>query len=100
MPGGVAGPESEFSRPPTALGHGPEDVCRDPSPLGLCAQNGSLGSRCRACRHLLRWTYGQNVQYILFLCRYFDSGYLGYEAAEGIDWVWEHRIEDFKEFGL
>ena len=31
---------------------------------------------------------------------YFDSGYLGYEAAEGIDWVWEHRIDDFSEFGL
>ncbi len=48
----------------------------------------------------LRWTYGQNVQYILFLCGYFDSGYLGYEAAEGIDWVWEHRMADFKKFGL
>ena len=21
-------------------------------------------------------------------------------AAEGIDWVWEHRIEDLEEFGL
>ena len=31
---------------------------------------------------------------------YFDSGYLGYEAAEGIDWVWEHRIDDFEDFGL
>ena len=48
----------------------------------------------------LHQTYGGHVQFILFLCGYFDSGYLGYEAAEGIDWVWEHRIEDFKEFGL
>jgi len=38
----------------------------------------------------LRRTHGDNVRYILFLCGYFDSGYLGYEAAEGIDWVWEH----------
>ena len=30
----------------------------------------------------------------------FDSGYLGYEAAEGIDWVWEHRIDDLAGFGL
>ena len=30
----------------------------------------------------------------------FDSGYLGYEAAEGIDWVWEHRINDLAEFGV
>ena len=48
----------------------------------------------------LRRTYGHNVRYILFLCGYFDSGYLGYEAAEGIDWVWEHRINDLGEFGL
>jgi hypothetical protein len=36
----------------------------------------------------------------LFLCGYFDSGYLGYEAAEGIDWVWEHRIDDLAQFGF
>jgi XamI-like restriction endonuclease len=49
----------------------------------------------------LRATYGEeNVKFILFLCGYFDSGYLGYEAAEGIDWVWEHRIDDLAEFGL
>ena len=48
----------------------------------------------------LRTTYGHDVKFVLFLCGYFDSGYLGYEAAEGIDWVWEHRIDDFKEFGL
>lgn len=48
----------------------------------------------------LRRTYGPDVRFILFLCGYFDSGYLGYEAAEGIDWVWEHRIDDLGEFGL
>lgn len=48
----------------------------------------------------LRRTYGKDVRFILFLCGYFDSGYLGYEAAEGIDWVWEHRINDLREFGL
>ena len=45
-------------------------------------------------------TYGKEVCFILFLCGYFDSGYLGYEAAEGLDWVWEHRIEDLAKFGL
>jgi len=25
---------------------------------------------------------------------------LGYEAAEGIDWVWEHRIDDLVKLGL
>lgn len=48
----------------------------------------------------LRSSYGRGVRYILFLCGYFESGYLGYEAAEGIDWVWEHRIDDLAEFGL
>ena len=48
----------------------------------------------------LRNNYGAELRFSLFLCGYFDSGYLGYEAAEGIDWVWEHRIDDLAEFGL
>ncbi len=48
----------------------------------------------------LKRTYGEDVEYLLFLCGYFDTRYLGYEAAEGIDWVWEHRIDDLAEFGL
>ena len=48
----------------------------------------------------LRSTYGNQVQFNLFLCGYFDTGYLGYEAAEGIDWVWEHRMDDLALFGL
>ena len=48
----------------------------------------------------LKRTYGDDVKFFLFLCGYFDSGYLGYEAAEGIDWVWEHRIDDLSLFDL
>ena len=48
----------------------------------------------------LHSTYGAAVRFNLFLCGYFDSGYLGYEAADGIDWVWEHRINDLALFGL
>ena len=48
----------------------------------------------------LRATYGDGVVYVLFLCGYFDASYLGYEASENIDWVWEHRITDFSEFGI
>lgn len=29
-----------------------------------------------------------------------DTGYLGYEAAEGLDWVWEHRIDDLAQLGI
>lgn len=48
----------------------------------------------------LRRCHGREVVFILFLCGYFDSSYLGYEAAEGIDWIWEHRIDDLAELGL
>jgi len=48
----------------------------------------------------LKQSYGDGVNFVLFLCGYFDSGYLGYEAAEGIDWIWEHRIDDMAELGL
>lgn len=48
----------------------------------------------------LRSNYGSRVRFVLFLCGYFDSGYLGYEAAEGIDWVWEHRTDDLALFGV
>jgi hypothetical protein len=48
----------------------------------------------------LKATFGEDVCYIVFLCGYFDTGYLGYEAGDGIDWVWEHRIEDFEQLGI
>ncbi|NUN98209.1 MAG: XamI family restriction endonuclease, partial [Candidatus Omnitrophica bacterium] len=50
--------------------------------------------------HQLQAAYGAKVQLVLFLCGYFGSDYLGYEAAEGLDWVWEHRIEDLLKLGL
>ena len=48
----------------------------------------------------LRRCHGAEAQFILFLGGYFDTGYLGYEAAEGIDWVWEHRVDDLSGFDL
>lgn len=50
--------------------------------------------------HQLQATYGKHVCFTLFLCGYFGSDYLGYEAAEGIDWIWEHRIDDLAKLGL
>ena len=47
----------------------------------------------------LRATSGDVTLY-LFLCGYFDSTYLGYEAANHMDWIWEHRVEDFQEVGI
>jgi hypothetical protein len=48
----------------------------------------------------LKATYGEQVVFVLFLCGYFDAAYLGYEAAEGKDWIWEHRIEDIDQLGI
>ena len=48
----------------------------------------------------LKKTFGRDVEFMLFLCGYFDSSYLGYEAAEGIDWIWEHRIVDLEKAGV
>jgi hypothetical protein len=42
----------------------------------------------------LKERYGNNVGFILLFCGHFDSGYLGYVGAEGIDWIWEHRLDD------
>jgi len=43
----------------------------------------------------LKDKFGKHVTFVLFLCGYFEPSYLGYEASEGIDWIWEHRIKDF-----
>lgn len=48
----------------------------------------------------LRGTYGDGIILYLFLCGYFDATYLGYEAANHMDWIWEHRIEDFEGLGI
>jgi hypothetical protein len=48
----------------------------------------------------LKAQLGDSVEFVLFLCGYFNAGYLGYEAADGMDWVWEHRIEDLDQLGL
>lgn len=48
----------------------------------------------------LRATYGPDVRFVLLLCGYFGPDYLGYEASEGIDWVWEHRLDDLSSLGL
>lgn len=44
----------------------------------------------------LRDRYGRDVRFLLLLCGYFGPDYLGYEASEGIDWIWEHRLSDLE----
>lgn len=42
--------------------------------------------------------FGSDAVYVLQLFGYFDEGYLNYEAAAGIDWTWDHRIDDLDEY--
>ncbi len=55
----------------------------------------------RSCRFAiakaekLKNILGCDVSFILHLAGYFDPGYLGRIASEGVDWVWQHRIGDF-----
>jgi type II restriction enzyme len=37
---------------------------------------------------------GKNFAFLLLLCGYFDGYYLGPQAAEGVDWIWQHRLND------
>ena len=48
----------------------------------------------------LRDTYGPDAQLYLFLCGYFNEGYLSYSAAENLDWIWEHRLDDLEKAGV
>ena len=45
-------------------------------------------------------TYGEDVPLALMLGGYFGSDYLGVQASEGIDWVWQHRLDDLTQLGL
>lgn len=42
----------------------------------------------------LKRTYRDDVTMLLQLFGYFDLGYLAYEAGAGIDWAWDHRLDD------
>ena len=36
------------------------------------------------------------VVFLLQLFGYFGPPYLGFEAAAGIDWAWDHRLSDLR----
>ncbi len=60
------------------------------------AQNSRLFDMARG----LRMTYGDDVPFAALLGGYFGADYLGTQAAEGIDWVWQHRLGDLQELGV
>jgi hypothetical protein len=50
--------------------------------------------------HGLRMTYGDDVPFALMLGGYFGADYLGTQAAEGVDWIWQHRLDDLSHLGI
>jgi type II restriction enzyme len=46
----------------------------------------------------LRRAHGDDVVFLLQLFGYFGPPYLGFEASAGIDWAWDHRLEDFEPY--
>jgi hypothetical protein len=71
--------------------------------LPVLIQVASHSSFAEAMRHksahhatarALRMTYDDDVAFVLMLGGYLGGDYLGTQAAEGIDWVWQHRLSD------
>ncbi len=49
----------------------------------------------------LRRAHGDDAVFLLQLFGYFGPSYLGYEGSAGIDWAWDHRLDDLAPyFGL
>lgn len=46
----------------------------------------------------LRRTYGDDAIFLLQLFGYFGPPYLGFEASAGIDWAWDHRLDDLAPY--
>jgi hypothetical protein len=42
--------------------------------------------------------HGDDVVMLLQLFGYFDRTYLGFEASAGLDWAWDHRLDDLDEY--
>ena len=45
-------------------------------------------------RRAVDMTYGESARYALMLGGTYDAGNLGTLAAERIDWVWQHRVQE------
>jgi hypothetical protein len=46
----------------------------------------------------LRRAHGDDAVFLLQLFGYFGHPYLGFEAAAGIDWAWDHRLGDLAPY--
>jgi hypothetical protein len=85
----------------------PKQSASDSLPIiVLAALFGSFGESFRRRKtevnriSRFRLAYGEDVPIVLALWGHVDAGYLGCQAAEGVDWVWAHRLSDFTECGI
>jgi hypothetical protein len=46
----------------------------------------------------LKRAHGEHAVFLLQLFGYFGHSYLGFEAAAGIDWAWDHRLSDLASY--
>ncbi|HTW43366.1 MAG TPA: XamI family restriction endonuclease [Solirubrobacteraceae bacterium] len=46
----------------------------------------------------LKRAHGDDAVFLLQLSGYFNRSYLGFEAAVGIDWAWDHRLGDLAPY--
>jgi hypothetical protein len=46
----------------------------------------------------LKRAHGDDAVFLLQLFGYFGHSYLGFEAAAGIDWAWDHRLSDLAPY--
>jgi hypothetical protein len=46
----------------------------------------------------LKRAHGDSAVFLLQLFGYFGHSYLGFEAAAGIDWAWDHRLSDLASY--
>jgi hypothetical protein len=46
----------------------------------------------------LRRAHGDDAVFLLQLFGYFGRSYLGFEASAGIDWAWDHRLDDLAPY--
>ncbi len=46
----------------------------------------------------LRRSHGDKAVFLLQLFGYFGHTYLGFEASAGIDWAWDHRLDDLNPY--
>ena len=68
-----------------------------PSSLGVSKRQMSFH---RNTLRDLRMTYGDGIPYALMMSGHVGTDHLGMQAAESLDWVWQHRLTDLGRLGV